>query len=319
VKQAEVDETKVGSGSRVKRRVSSLTWGAFQKMKNLLARIGMKRIPGADSVYVFLKRNLRPPGTVLIESHGNKMYADAKDEGVLPLLQSGGIYEEYETELFKGLLEPGKVVVDIGANIGHYTLIAARIVGDSGHVYAFEPDPHNYDLLVKNVGLNGFNNVTAVNMALSNEKGSLTLFLDKYNLGAHSLSADNVLMSAGAVEVETATLDSFLAEEAGREKVDILKVDTQGAEGLILEGAQKLLDEDDLIMLMELWPFGLRNAGYDPATLIINLDKLGFSFMVIDKSSEEAKAMTSADIIEMCAVMKRSDEHVDLFLRKIQG
>ncbi len=297
--------------------VSRLAWGAFQGIKNFLARMGFKKIPGTERVYVFLKRNLRPPGTVLIESHGNKMYADTKDEGVLPLLQAGGIYEERETSLFKELLKPGMVVVDIGANIGHYTLIAARLVGDSGRVYSFEPDPHNYELLCRNIELNGLRNVTAVNKAVSSENGSLTLYLDKYNLGGHSLSADNVLIDAGAVEVETTTLEAFL-DEVGDDRVDVIKMDTQGAEGLIIEGARRLLEDNDPKILMELWPFGLRNAGYDPATLVVNLERLGFSFKVIYKSGEEPEASDAGGVIELCASMKSGDEHVDLFCEKVE-
>jgi FkbM family methyltransferase len=291
-------------------RLSRSAWGTFQKTKNLLARAGFKKVPGADRIYVFLKRKLRPPGTVFIESHGNMMYADSKDEGVLPLLQAGGIYEEYETGLFKSLLGPG-----IGANIGHYSLIAARMVGDTGHVYSFEPDPHNYDLLTRNIGLNDFTNVTALNMAVSNMKGSMTLYLDKYNLGGHSMSSENVLIAAGEVEVETVTLDDFFYD--GRDgRVDVIKMDTQGAEGFIVEGAERLLEENDPVILMELWPFGLRNAGYDPATLVVNLERLGYHFKVIDKSGEEARVVEAPDVIELCAGMKSGDEHVDLFLSK---
>jgi FkbM family methyltransferase len=303
-------------GSGAKQRASVATWGIFQKVKDFLARIGGKKIPGSERVYVFLKRNLRPKGTVLIESHGNRMYADTRDEGVLPLLQAGGIYEEFETELFKGLLKPGMVVVDVGANIGHYSLIAARLVGESGHVYSFEPDPHNFELLRANIELNGFENVTPVNKALSNEPGTLTLYLDKYNLGGHSMSADNVLIGAGTVEVETTSLDLFFISNGGGDRVDVIKMDTQGAEGKIIEGGRRLFEENDLTILMELWPFGLRNAGYDPATLIVNLDRLGFSFRVIEKTGDEAREMDAAGVIEMCANLTESGEHVDLFLKK---
>lgn len=305
-----IDRTDSGGG-----RATRLAWGAFQRTKEFLARLGFKKIPGADRVYVLLKRNLRPPGTVLIESHGNRMYLDARDEGVLPLLQAGDVYEEYETGLFMELLKPGMTVVDIGANVGHYSLIAARMVGDSGRVFSFEPDPHNFDLLSRNIELNGFTNVTALNMAVSEKKGSLTLHLDKYNLGGHSLSAGNVLIDDGTVDVDTVSLDEYFENEAG-EWVDVIKMDTQGAEGLIVEGAWRVLKDADPVLLMELWPYGLRNAGYDPATLVANLERLGFSFKVISDNDEEAKAMDSADVIELCADMKCVDEHVDLFLRK---
>ncbi len=301
---------------RVKEDAHGLAWRSFQACKDLLARLGFKKLPGAERLYIFMKRRLRPPGTVLLESHGNLMYADSKDEGVLPLLQAGGIYEEFETALFKSLLEPGMVVADIGANIGHYSLIAARMVGDSGHVYSFEPDPHNYELLVRNIELNGFKNVTAINKAVSGEPGTLTLFLDKYNLGGHSLARDNVLIDAGRVQVETVTLDSYFTHESGRGRVDVMKVDTQGAEGFIVEGGRRLLEENEVSVLMELWPFGLRNAGYDPDNLVVNLERLGFGFKLIDSDAGEARAMEAAEVVELCDSLRASDQFVDLFLQK---
>jgi FkbM family methyltransferase len=314
---ARKDDSNAGADDRKPRGggLSLLVWKMFNSTKEFLKRVGFKKLPGSEHIYVFLKRNLRPRGTVLLESHGNKMYADAKDEGVLPLLQAGGIYEEFETGLFMQMLAPGMVVVDIGANIGHYTLIAARIVGDTGRVFAFEPDPHNYGLLVKNIEMNGFSNVTAVNKAVSKEPGTITLYLDKYNLGGHSFSQENVLISAGEVSVETTSLDDFLATEGAAARVDLIKMDTQGAEGFIIEGAQRVLEENEPVMFMELWPFGLRNAGYDPATLIVNLEKLGYKFKVIDRDGEEAPESDAGAVIEMCASMKSDDQHVDLFLQ----
>ena len=97
--------------------------------------------------------------------------------------------------------------------------------------------------------------------------------------------------------------------------MDLIKMDTQGAEGFIIEGAQHVLEENEPVMFMELWPFGLRNAGYDPATLIVNLEKLGYSFRVIDKDGEEARGSDAGGVIEMCASMKSDDQHVDLFLQ----
>lgn len=296
-------------------KLSLLAWRSFNALKNFLKKLGFKRIPGTEPVYVFFKRLLRPQGLVLIESHGNRMYADSKDEGVLPLLQKGGIYEEYETGLFKSLISPGDVVIDIGANIGHYTLIAARLVGDDGKIFAFEPDAHNFELLQKNIELNGFTNVTAINKAVSSSAGTVTFYLDRYNLGGHSISADNIYNSAGAVEVETVALDEFLqgAETGGR--VNLIKSDTQGAEGFILEGARRTLEEHRPAMLMELWPFGLRNAGYNPEKLIRNLEGLGYGFNVIDKESEDAWQADAAGVIDLCSRLKTQDEHVDLFLQ----
>ncbi len=97
-------------------------------------------------------------GQFLVTMNGHKMYISDDFLGFYLI----GEYEPETTDLFVSLLHEGDVVVDIGAHIGYYTLLAARTVGKDGKVFAFEPDPDNYALLVKNVEMNGYNNVTAV-------------------------------------------------------------------------------------------------------------------------------------------------------------
>jgi len=87
------------------------------------------------------------------------MYIDSRDTTVGTSLLKWGFFEKYETKLFKKSIKRGMVVLDIGANIGYYTLLAARLVGDEGKVFAFEPDPYNYSLLRKNIEANRYNNV----------------------------------------------------------------------------------------------------------------------------------------------------------------
>lgn len=312
-----LDETGSGGLSRAAESQATAArraaWSAFRRIKAALARLGFRRVPGGKRLNRFLTRKLRPPGVVLLESHGNLIYADPRDEGVVPLLRSPGAYEEYETTLFASLLEPGMVVVDIGANIGHYSLLAARAVGKSGHVYAFEPDPRNFDLLTRSIRVNGLTNVTAVNKAVSRAPGTVTLYRDKYNLGGHSFASENLTTGDGKAEVEAVTLDSFFP--AGI-RVDVIKLDTQGAEGFVFEGGRRLLGQSGVKIMMELWPFGLRNVGYDPAELTAGLERLGFEFALIDPEEGETRPMSRHELGELCERLHGSAEHVNIFLRK---
>lgn len=101
---------------------------------------------------------------------GHKMFLDSKDSLGLSLK---GVHEEFETELVKRMIKRGDVVLDIGANIGYYTLIFAKIVGEDGKVFAFEPDPTNFALLKRNVEINGYKNILLVQKAVSNKSGKL--------------------------------------------------------------------------------------------------------------------------------------------------
>ncbi len=87
---------------------------------------------------------------------GNKMFLDKNDS---LLLSINKIYEENETNFFKNSINKGDIVIDIGANIGYYTLLFARLVGNTGKVYAFEPDPRNCLLLEKNIQINNHKNI----------------------------------------------------------------------------------------------------------------------------------------------------------------
>src|SRR5262249_29206299 len=157
--------------------------------------------------------------------NGHLMHLDARDSLDLSL---NGVYEPFETELIQSLIHEGDTVLDIGANIGYYTLIFARRVGTAGRVFAFEPDPENFALLKSNVEANGYKNVVLVNAALSNQSGTLRLYLCDENRGDHRIypSGDG----RRAIEIPALTGDEYLKDVSD---VRFIKMDVQGAEGRV--------------------------------------------------------------------------------------
>ena len=123
----------------------------FMKASRLFAGRGLgKRLPFIGLFYTFLFRRLKPAqDIVMVDVRGIKMCADFSRRALGPG-SIHGYYEKGETELFKSIVKEGMTVVDIGANIGYYTLIAAKLVGEKGKVFSFEPGPDNYGLLLKN-------------------------------------------------------------------------------------------------------------------------------------------------------------------------
>ena len=201
------------------------------------------------------------PGRPLsIAGHRMKIATGA---GYPPVAMAMDRYEQETTKLFTELVKPGMVVIDVGAHVGYYSLLAARQVGPSGKVYSFEPEPSNHQLLLENIKGNGYRNIVAVRKAVSSHSGSTTLFLTALDNGRHS-AYHHGLPERGSLAVETTTVDAFLDSE-GWPKVDLVKVDVEGAEQDVLEGMGRLLQKSTaLTLIIEFSPNLLQDAGIEP-------------------------------------------------------
>lgn len=216
-----------------------------------------------------------------------------------------GIWEPMETSVVVERLRPGDVLVDLGANIGYYTVVASLACGEKGRVWAFEPEPENYRLLIENVALNGLRNVEAVNAAAGRESGTAELFLSDINQGDHRLYRNDGRVDS--VVVRTHSLDDWFANRDAR--VDLIKMDTQGVEAQIVEGMLGVLEQNRgrVSLIVEFWPFGLRGAGDSPERLASLLGPFDFRVRRIDEDSrslvptdwptllEEARALYHPD------------------------
>lgn len=206
-----------------------------------------------------------------------KMFLNPRDVALTPIIMFRGQWEPTETSLFVRSVKKGDTVVDVGANVGYYTLIAAKIVGDEGRVYAFEPDPESFALLEANVRLNGLTNVVLEQKALSNEPGRLKLFLGEKNRGDHRIYQPREGPKRDFVEVEAVTLDDYFNGYDG--DIDFIKIDTQGAEGVIFEGLTGIAKKNKgLRFVIEWWPYGMDSMGYESGRLVSLITSLGFHF-----------------------------------------
>ena len=240
---------------------------------------------------------------------GHTMYVDPADLVVSRLLVQDGIFEEPETELVhRGA--PGDVVVDVGANIGYYTLLFVRLVGDTGRVYAFEPDPANFALLQKNVWANGYHNVVLIQKAVSDRSGPLNLYLSSSNKGDHRIFPSEEGRSR--IEIQGVSLDDFFRDH--HSSVDFIKIDIQGSEAAALHGMRKLLGRSPQAkVLTELWPWGMERFGTQPVEVFRLLGGAGFQLYRVGgyingigllQGMEPAREQ---DILALCA---RNSENV---------
>ena len=192
-------------------------------------------------------RSANADGSLMIQ--GRKMFLAPKGSYPSPDMIVDR-YEKGTTDLFRELLKPGMVVVDVGANVGYFSLLAAELVGSSGKVYAFEPEPGNHGVLQKNIEINSLSNIQVEEMAVSDNSGVADFFLSELDSGSHSLFGDAARGIRESVQVTTTTLDAFLEAE-GWPNIDLVKIDVEGAEDLVFDGARNLLATEKPALLFE--------------------------------------------------------------------
>jgi len=227
-------------------------------------------------------------GIRLIETPGGRVFVSDADQGsVARSLRTKGRYEKDWTAWMREHVRPGMRVVDVGANIGYYTVLLASLVGPSGRVIACEPDPGNAALLRRSVAENGFSHVAVVEAAVTGSEGHATLYQDNAWHGVHSLAHQNTVNPGdGRVEVTTVTLDGLIGDAGAG--IDFVKMDAQGAESDILRGARQLLGQAHARLLIEVWPFGIRGLGGTVSALVETLASSGFSAWTMEQSHELA-------------------------------
>jgi FkbM family methyltransferase len=154
---------------------------------------------------------------------------------------------EPEFDILGQLVSPGDWVVDVGANIGHYTKRLSDLVGRDGRVIAVEPVPDTFALLAANAALFQFRNVTLLNVAASGETGLVGMEIPAFETGLSNYYQATVTERATGLEVMTVALDSL----AIRHRVRLIKIDAEGHEPAVLRGLSKLLARDHPTLIVE--------------------------------------------------------------------
>ncbi len=265
----------------------------------------------AEKVYEYV----RPKGKIQIEAHGNTYALKASDQGITPMLLKQNDYEAEEIQLVKRMIKPGMTVVDIGANIGYYTVIFSKLVGKEGQVFAFEPEPENLDYLHENIAGNHCTNVEVAPIALADKKGQIDFFVPECTRSTSSMVASNLIYEKGAnkISVATESLDEYLSGKHAPQ-VDFIKIDVQGAESIVFSGAQKVLSQDHLSLMMEFWPFGMKEAGTDIQEYLRMFERHGFSFYETRNTERLLEPITVDELLNVRTFGKR--DYINLFLQK---
>lgn len=171
-------------------------------------------------------------------------------EYIQAYLYNFGSYELPTINYIKKTIKPNMNILDIGGNVGLMTLVFANQLNNTGKVYTFEPEPSNFKKLTDNVALNKFTNVLLNQLAVSDRSLNLKFYLSTgNNSGVHSLIY-NASLNSDYIEVPAIKMDEYVIEH-NIGKVDLIKIDVEGAELDVLNGMQSLLKKDKPIIIME--------------------------------------------------------------------
>lgn len=222
---------------------------------------------------------------------------DDRDRYISRRLREEGVWEPFETSLLLALLRPGHVFLDVGANLGYFSLLAASVVGDQGRVFSFEPDPANYRLLLANAALNHLDHrITAVAAALAEDNGSGHLYLSEDNLGDHQVYRGDEPRSRVPITLYRGS--EYLAGKLQR--LDLVKVDTQGSEYQVISGLMPLLRNFKPRLMVELTPHSLRLAGNSGRALIELLATLEQPMWIIDHTTGRLAPSSAPELALWC-------------------
>ena len=221
-----------------------------------------------------------PGGVTVIHTEKFIFGVPSEEWRLVSYLSSGGVLEPATEKYFCSILKEDMNVVDVGANIGVYTLHA---LAAGCNVYSYEPTPKTYKILNDNIGINGFEptgKARTYNVAVSDTDGDA-----QFNI--FDTSGHNSMFSEGestnVIHVKTVCLDNHLRS---LERVDVVKVDVEGAEALVLKGMKDIIARNpDIIIIMEFAPSNLKRAGTQPEDLINIIRSMGLGIAIIDEDS----------------------------------
>lgn len=170
---------------------------------------------------------------------GNPFFINTNDKSIGAWIALTGVWEGATDYLLTSYAKPGMTVIDIGANVGYYTVRLGDVVGPTGKLYSFEPNPELYPYLIENTKINGFSgHVTVFNHGLGDQETSLHLNFGNNHLGGGSIVKQQSSTFDKSVEISVKRLDDVLSHV---ETVDLIKLDVEGFEPQVLRGAEAII------------------------------------------------------------------------------
>ncbi|MDO3379736.1 FkbM family methyltransferase [Geoalkalibacter halelectricus] len=206
-----------------------------------------------------------------------------------------GIWEPALTYWIRERLKPGDIFVDVGANIGYFTVLASEMVGDDGGVVSVEASPSIFEELNRTIERNGIQNVRTLNLAVSNSVGKVGIYKSsEKNIGETSILEGRGVLEA---EVDSAPLPDILLPSE-KEKVRIVKIDVEGAEYFVLDGMRDLLKAcPRMEVVVEINPGRLKSLGKSLEEIFEMFEREGFQAYVVHNDYSAESCLTSRKLL----------------------
>ena len=215
-----------------------------------------------------------------VKIKGVFVYYNSLDRMIATILWKFGFLEGYEMNLFLSFLKEGDVMLDVGANMGVYSLISSSKIGRNGKIIAFEPDSDNFKIIKKSIEVNRFNNISVFPFAVSDKEEQIFFEKNTFNSGNHHIRKKKTSVTQSSIDA--IKLDDFLKKE---EKIDIIKMDIQGAEFFAFHGMKEIIEKfPNILIFAEYWVYGLKKMGVNPKEYIDLLESYGFLIYRINSS-----------------------------------
>lgn len=273
-----------------------------QEIEGHFSRVGA---PLNDVVSSFLgshefwRRGLHAPAVqdvALVKGDGFSLYVNPQDLATGKDIARGVVYEPHVTEAMKAVLRKGNYFVDIGANVGYFSMLGASLVGAGGAVDAIEPNPDNIKLLKASALENRFENINLVQAALSDRVEVLALHRDNSNGAVGVVPTDAVGRVLASETVQALRFDDIVRN--GR-PVDVIKIDVEGFEYRALKGAERTIREHKPAILSEFTPLSMETmSGCSPTFYLDWLRGFGYSIAVLAKGKGMKKPESNRVIMD---------------------
>jgi len=267
---------------------------AVQPFKNK----GLGNIKPVNSLFRKIEGKLLPTMRRVVHVNDYDLQLEAKSiDGIERQLIFNNEYEPVATSILKKYVRSGMKVIDVGANIGYFTLLLSKLVDITGTVTAFEPERNNFIALLNNIRLNNVGNIQAIQNAVGNNHEMLSLYISSEESGEHSLIAKRHCKSEQQIEV--VRLDDVVKD------TNVIKTDTEGNDFHVLQGAERLLTSHPLL-ITEFWPEGILKSGHTHKEFWDLLHVYYVDILIADEVEKTLTIGTLEDALRRCQRNKLS-------------